>query len=878
VARLGRLIFRRHWLIYVLLWLLMFAAAAWGVGVLAAFKTGGFEDPHASSTFVSKITTTYFPGTSPDITVVYRSDTMTVDDPRFMADVVTTVARLPRSEVAQVTSYWNDTASLGALVSRDRHATLVTLKMVGDDVAKAKNWTDLKPRLTAPGLQTGAGGAVPMGSEFGTQMVTDIKNAEMISLPVVLILGIAIFGSGVSAILPISVGIFSIFTGLATLRTITLFTGVTNTALEIVTMVSVGLAIDYSLFIITRFREELDAGRDRQTALVNTMATAGRTIVFSGITVTTALSGLLLFPQMFLRSIGLAGMATVMVAVFGAVVLLPTMLAILGHRVDWLRMPWRRRKAVEKPAERQFWYRLGSLVMRRPLPFFAGVLILLGVMAGPFLHVHFGTADPRQLPKASPTRQVWEDIKHNFATTNTEPIEVIVYGDLIPKNWKPSKKSDNIPTYLQDYRKKLGKLPHVTDSEFSGYSGDYGAVQILVTHNLDPLSQDAATLVEDIRATPVPSQNGIPLHTAVGGSTAAQLDLLNSLKRILPWMALIVGTVTFILLFSAFGSILLPLKAIVMNVLSISASFGVIVWGFQDGHLAKLLNFTPAPTDPSTMVFILCMVFGLSMDYEVFLLSRIREEWDNTHDNRLAVIVGMQKTGGIITSAALLFLVVITAFATAGLTFIKLIGVGMFVAITVDALLVRSLLVPATMRFLGAANWWLPGPLAGLHRRIDLRETSGPAGAVPARPARRPRPAGTAPAPNGHALPGPGVFGSRREPIPEPFRAETVPALTWSDPRQPSAEEAVFQWSTPPGGGPAARVARIRHPKGGSVGALSFLTPPAETVTNSGPAPAPSTPPAEGAEGAEGVEGVEKPTRRIVPSPNGYGWRWSDEP
>ncbi|MFD0856192.1 MMPL family transporter, partial [Actinomadura adrarensis] len=459
-------------------------------------------------------------------------------------------------------------------------------------------------------------------------------------------------------------------------------------------------------------------------ALARTMSTAGRTIIVSGVTVSAALGGLLLFPQMFLRTIGLAGIATVLVAVFGAIILLPTLLALLGTKVEAGRMPWRRDTHTRKQRnpESGFWFRLGNSVMKNPLPYFAVTLVILGVMFVPFLDVRFGNVDARVLPKDSPSRAVVETMRSEFPNGSSQPIDVVVSGDLIPRNWIPSDEGDNIPPYLENFRKRLSDLPGVVDAQFTGYSGSYGGVRISVTHEHESMSAEAQDLVEEVRAIDL-SKDGHPLHVDVGGATAAQMDLMSSLGRTLPLMALVVGSVTFVLLFLAFGSLLLPLKAIVMNVLSIGASFGAIVWGFQYGHLADLLDFTPTEgVEATSMILILAVVFGLSMDYEVFLLSRIREEWDRTHDNRTAVAAGMQRTGSIITSAALLFLVVIGAFSTAGITVVKLIGVGMFVAVVVDAVLVRSLLVPATMRFMGKANWWLPYPLQRLYARIGLKE------------------------------------------------------------------------------------------------------------------------------------------------------------
>ncbi|TYK50825.1 MMPL family transporter [Actinomadura decatromicini] len=741
LSGLGRLIHRRRWAVLVLILVTTALAGAWGLGVFAKFKEGGFEDPDASSTLVAKLGATYFGSTNPDVLVLYRSDTMTVDDRRYKASVTGTIARLPKTDVEEVISYWSfDGKAAHSFASHDRRSTFVAVKLREEDGAgKIKNYHAIKERLAAPGLHVQYGGNIPLGEEFGQQVVTDIVRAEAITALPLLILLVVLFGALTASLLPMVVALFSMVGGLAVLHVVTYAADVTSFALEVVTMMGVGLAIDYSLFVISRFREELGRGATAEDALAATMATAGRTIFVSGITVSAALGGLLLFPQMFLRTIGLAGIATVMVAVFGATVLLPTLLALLGPRVEFGRMPWRRpsAKRARRDPDSGFWYRLGHSVMKHPLPYFAVVLVILAVMFGPFLNVQFGSVDARVLPKDSPTRAVVETVKRDFPNGSAEPIDVVVSGDLIPRNWRPTGKGDPIPPYLEQFRKRLAALPGVTEAQFTGYSGTYGGVRISVTHRYEPMDQRAQDLVTQIRKMSL-SKDGYPMHVDVGGSTAAQMDLMSSLMRTLPKMAAVVGVATFVLLFMFFGSLFLPLKAIAMNILSIGASFGAIVWGFQDGHLAGILDFTPTGgVEATSMILILAVVFGLSMDYEVFLLSRIREEWDRTHDNRAAVASGMQHTGSIITSAALLFLVVIAAFSMAGITVVKLIGVGMFVAVVVDAALVRSLLVPATMRFMGAANWWLPGFLAGLHARMDLRERSAPA-PVPAVPQQVP--------------------------------------------------------------------------------------------------------------------------------------------
>ncbi|MFG2087068.1 MULTISPECIES: MMPL family transporter [unclassified Spirillospora] len=945
LSGLGRLIHRRRWTSLVLILVTTILAGGWGLGVLSKFKEGGFEDPDASSTLVAKLGATYFGSTNPDVLVLYSSDTMTVDDPRYQTSVVTTIARLPKANVEEIISYWSfDGKAANSFASHDRRSTFVAVKLQGDDGATMmENYHAIKEQLVAPGLEVQYGGAIPLGEEFGEQVVADIVRAElMTALPLFLLL-IVLFGALTASFLPLIVAMFSMIGGLAVLHVVTYTTDVTSFALEVVTMMGVGLAIDYSLFIISRFREELArdmaaqgiaAGKPwkrerdrrsrrsarkahrtamrpvRQGALSATMATAGRTIVVSGITVSAALAGLLLFPQMFLRTIGLAGIATVMVAVFGATVLLPTLLALLGPRVEFGRMPWRRptSKRAQRDPNSGFWYRLGHSVMKHPLPYFTVVLVILGVMFVPFMNVQFGSVDARVLPEDSPTRAVVETVKRDFPNGSAEPIDVVVSGDLIPRNWKPDD-NDPIPPYLDEFRKELGALPGVSDAQFTGYSGTYGGVRISVTHKYEPMDQEAQDLVTKIRDMTL-SKDGHPMHIDVGGSTAAQMDLMSSLMETLPKMAMVVGIATFILLFMFFGSIVLPLKAIVMNVLSIGASFGAIVWGFQYGHLAGVLNFTPTGgVEATSMILILAVVFGLSMDYEVFLLSRIREEWDLSHDNRAAVARGMQHTGSIITSAALLFLVVIGAFSTAGITVVKLIGVGMFVAVVVDAMLVRSLLVPATMRFMGAANWWLPGFLAGLHARMDLRERSSPlAAAGPAVPPRLPdeqpfpyalhwEEAGPAPArraahptaapaaPRAAAPPAgrprrPGRGPAPQRPPAAPQRPPAAPPMPPAARPEPSAAPRAH---TPPPQQVDANDAfrLVTPPAAQEPPRLVFQTPPgseaASRQENGGyrPAEEPWTPWADGPP-QPAPPHTPRTKRAIVPNPDGSGWHWGE--
>jgi RND superfamily putative drug exporter len=490
-------------------------------------------------------------------------------------------------------------------------------------------------------------------------------------------------------------------------------------SVNITTILGLGLGIDYGLFMVTRFREELHRQPTVEQAVARTVATAGRTVAVSGITVAVALTSLMLFPEDFLRSMGFGGVATVAVDMVAALTVLPALLAVLGHRVNALRI----RRSVRRPATEPVtgeasgaWYRLAHSVMRRPVVYVTVIVIGLLALGAPFLRISWGGTDARTLPAASVVRQVSQALDTEFPVNSTAPIEALVTGARAAS-----------PAELTAYLHRVDAIGGVTGAQVTGthVTGGVGTVRVDIGYAPPTVSSAARGIVTQIRDTPPPPGTTV----LVGGTTAGLVDELASLGATLPWMALLVGVSTFVLLFLAFGSVVLPLKAIVMNVLSLSATFGVVVWIFQWGHLSGLLRFTATGSiDPTMPILMLAIIFGLSMDYEVFLLSRIRERYDQTGDNTASVAAGLQRTGGLITSLALLLIIVVGAFSASGITFIKLMGVGMIVALIVDATVVRVLLVPATMRLLGRANWWAPPPLRRLYARYGIREeTAGPA-------------------------------------------------------------------------------------------------------------------------------------------------------
>jgi RND superfamily putative drug exporter len=717
----GRVVYARRRLILVLAAIVVVAAAVWGTRVFGALQSaGGFSAPGSQSQQESDLAARAFGRDTADVVVLYSSPRLTVRDGAFRASVTRTLAALPAAEVRSAATYWSTRSPQFA--STDGHATYAVLELAGGtDSARTANFHGIEGRLSAPGLSTQVGGQVPTMSAINKQVTSDIGRAEGISMPVLLILLLVIFGSLAAASLPLAIGGIGILGSFAALRLLTLVTDVSIYSVNITTILGLGLAIDYGLFMVSRFREELHRQDTTADAVAATVATAGRTVAVSGVTVAVALASLMLFPEMFLRSMGYGGVATVLVDMLAALTVLPALLAVLGPRVNALRV----RRHVQRPVRDEqsgAWYRIARSVMRRPVAYVVVILLVLLALASPFRSIVWGGTDARALPAGAPARVVAEALNRGFPGNPSSPIEVVTR--LAGPASAPAQQAA-----LATYVRSLERVPGVSSAALTGVRGDIARVDL--RYAADPYSATARDIVTAARAVPPPAGG----HAYVGGVTAQLVDELSSLGHTLPWMALVMCLATFVLLFLAFGSVVLPLKAIVMNVLSLSATFGVIVWIFQEGHLSGLLRFTPTGTiDPSMPILMLAIIFGLSMDYEVFLLSRIRERYDVTGDNAAAVASGLQRTGGLITSLAFLLVIVVGAFSASGITFIKLMGVGMIVALVVDATIVRILLVPATMRLLGRANWWAPGPLRHVYRKYGIREEeAAPAEVEPAR-------------------------------------------------------------------------------------------------------------------------------------------------
>jgi len=711
--RWGRIVYRRRWLVLAVAGAAVIVAAVWGTGVFARLQSaGGFTAPGSQSQRAASLATHTFGRDSADVVVVYsaRRGTPSVTTPAAKRAIGSTLAALPASDVTSYATYW--TTGSPQFVSPNGRHTYAVIELAGrSDADRISSFNKIDGRLNAPGLSAQVGGFTPTEQAINHEVKSDIGRAEGLSMPVLLILLLVIFGGLAAASMPLAIGGIAILGSFTALRLLTLVTPVSIYSINITTILGLGLAIDYGLFVVGRFREELRRSDSVEAALARTMATAGRTVAVSGVTVAVALASLMLFPEVFLRSMGYGGVATVLVDMLAALTVLPASLAVLGPRINALRV----RRSIKRPRTDDAsggWYRIARSVMRRPAIYAAVIVIFLLALGTPFLRVVWGGTDARVLPSSAQPRIVAEQLSRDFPGNPSAPIESLVQFS------GPVAGSAGRGAELASYVHRLAGIPGVSGASVTGVHANIARVDL--RYASDPMSSRARQIVAAVRAqTPPPGAKAL-----VGGQTAQLADELSSLGGVLPWMALVMAAATFVLLFLAFGSVVLPIKAIVMNVLSLSATFGVIVWVFQEGHLSGLLGFTPTGTiDPSMPILMLAIIFGLSMDYEVFLLSRIRERYDVTGDNTAAVASGLQRTGGVITSAALLLVIVVGAFSASGITFIKLMGVGTIVALIVDATIVRVLLVPATMRMLGRANWWAPAPLRGLYARYGIAES-----------------------------------------------------------------------------------------------------------------------------------------------------------
>ncbi len=740
----GRFVYRNR-LPVLLLSLLSLLPAAWLI-----LRGGEFDNnPIPRSTESGRaagLIERELPKKPPTFNLIFSHATLRAEDPAFRAEVERALAPLradPR--VARVKTPYDPLTPIEVpQISRDGHRVMVTVELKGGPSefaalnlgqSESGAFKTLRPLVRSDSLEIVSAGPIALNHDFTETATRAIRRAERVIWPVVPVLLILVFGSLIAAVLPLGVGVLGVATGLGFTYLLSSVLPVSVYAVNVVSMVGFSVAVDYSLFVISRFRDEL-AERPAEDAMARTMETAGRAVLFSGLTVAIGLLGMLCLRLQNLASMGLAGTAVVLLAVLFSLTFLPALLAILGPRVDALRLPFL--SPVQSVRSRRAWRRLAAGVMAHPWRVLIPVVAVLLLVGSPFLRLRLGASDASVLPPTAESRR-GEELRREFPSGDANQVVVVLYDA------QGRLRSPESVGRAFDFARWLASVPGV--SRVQGpvalhpdiTRAQYQQIFTAAPAELPPYIRDAVALTASERlmvlVASTPLRAGSPeahdlvrairrSHPPVGGEvlvtgqTALDLDFAHAIGTHAPLTVAVIMVATYLVLFLLLGSLLLPLKAVLMNVLSISASYGALVWIFQDGHLRDWLGFTPSPIETSTPIIMFCVMFGLSMDYEVLLLSRVREEYERTGDNARAVAGALERTGRLITGAAAIMAAVFFAFGTADMVPIQAIGIGMGIAVVVDATIVRALLVPATMRLMGEWNWWAPAPLARLHRRL----------------------------------------------------------------------------------------------------------------------------------------------------------------
>ena len=741
--RLAQLIFAGRWWLLIVMLAVLVVGVVWGPGVVHVLAPGGFQvegDEHDRTT---ELLDTEFDEHSSDIAVVYRHPSRGWGDPLFGRQVSDIAERV--RDLDEVSEVRIPQGRETPLVSRDRRSVVIVVSLVGDDTAKLEAFARVVEELRDTELDTQVGGRIAAYVTAQEVASSDLVRAELIALPALFVLLLWFFRSVVAAVLPVVIGAVSIVSAMLVLRGLAMVTDISLLSLNVVAFLGLGLAVDYSLFMVRRHREEMQQVTDVVDALRRSVRTAGRTIVFSGVAVAASLLGLLWFDIPLLRSIAIGGTVITLMTLVVSLVFLPALLALVGRRLN----AWRVGRSVPETRQAGFWYRLAYLVMRRPVLVALAVTAALLVVASPVRRIEIEAGDAGLLPHRTEVRQVWDVLSHSeqFETGEFNPVEVVVQSETslltaegMGKLYDYAHAVEDLPvvervhsvvtsgqerprTTYQALPQMLGTLPAEVQQQVRSVLHERHAL-LRVVLAAPPSSDEARAALEDLRSL---APEEFEVHLAGRTVIADELHEELATKGVAAFVT--IASVTFVVLFLAFGSFVLPIKAILMNLLSVGASYGVLVWVFQDGRLEGLLNYeSPGAIDPTILAVTFAIMFGLSMDYEVFLLSRIREEYDETGDNERAVALGLGSTGRVITGAALILMAVVAGFVAGKMIFIKELGVGMAVAVLVDATIVRALLVPSTMRVMGRWNWWAPGPLGRWWRRsgVGVEEKIGP--------------------------------------------------------------------------------------------------------------------------------------------------------
>ncbi|SOD65779.1 putative drug exporter of the RND superfamily [Streptomyces zhaozhouensis] len=735
LGRLGAVLLRRRRAVLLVAVVLALAGAGTGGVLFDRLKGGGFNDPAAESSRAADALAERFGREELNLVLLVRAEDG-VDDPGVAAYGADLAARLAAEDgVAQVVSYWDEAPAPG-LRAEDGGAALVLAAVEGDETEAGKRLADLEPTYegeVAAGVEIVFGGPAVINQELSELSERDAIRGELLAFPLLLIVLIAVFGSLLAAALPLAVGVVTILLTLGLLWALAGVTDLSVFAVNVVTVLGLGLAVDYSLLMVNRYREELAAGREQAEAIRLMMLSAGRTVIFSAVTVAVTLASLAWFPALALRSMAYAGIAVSLLTALVTLTVLPVLLAVLGSRANAGRMPRRRGgSAAGDAVENGFWHRLASVVMRRAVPVATLGTLLLLVLGAPFLDIKLGSADERGLPESSAGRQVAEELRADFDAGESDALSVVL------PSLPPEENTDRLAAYAAELSRlaDVSRVDAATGSYVDGVpvaepgpahagmvSADGGATSLQVVP--EAVGNSALEdLVEAARAVEAPGE------AEVGGRVAVAMDSTDSILDRLPVAGLTLLAAMVVLLFLLTGSVLLPFVAMLLSALGLTAAFGVLVWGFQDGHLSGLLGFTVTGEVVSTVpVLLFACAFGLGMDYQVFLLSRIREEYEGGADPTTAVAVGLERVGRIVTAAAVALSVVFLAFLISEISFMQALGVGLPLAVLMDATLIRGALLPAAMRLGGEAMWWAPPALRRVHDRFGLHE--GPAAGAP---------------------------------------------------------------------------------------------------------------------------------------------------
>jgi len=693
-------------------------SSIFGFQSFGLLKAGGYDNPNSDSARVFELLESKFDTQTPEVVLIADMPTLvdTTDSRTIGRDLLNELKQI--EGVDTVTSYY----TLGtppSLRSTDGKAAYFFVKL-SDDSAQSDVGKKISDEFTGDynGAKVYVAGFAAISSEINSTISEDLARAEAIAVPLILLLLVFVFGSLIAAGLPLLIGGLAIVGSFFFIWVSAQFTDTSVFALNLITGLGLGLGIDYSLLMVNRFREERAKKKSVNDAVIETVATAGRTVLFSGITVAIVLSSLAFFPQYFLKSFAIGGVVVVFLSIAGALIALPALLALLGDRVNNLRLG--RKKNVPKTKDDGFWGSTARFVMKRPLAISLVALIGLGGLMSLSGNIQFGQVDDRVLPKTSNSVEANNVIRERFSGREASPVEILVKGA----------SSEDV----LDYVVALSKLPDITRVQssagiaqdgildqgyapmFSSYAQN-GYQRIQAIHDVEPRSIAGQELTADIRKVKLDSHKVL-----IGGIAASYTDSQDGIVEQLPTVAIWILAFTLILMFLFTGSVLLPIKAVLLNILSLGATYGFLTWVFIDGNLKWLLGdfIVTGTVDTSSIVLIAVVVFGLSMDYELFLLSRIKEQHDAGMSTIDSVAVGLQRSGRIITAAALVLALSFVAFATSGVTIMKMLGLGIAFAILLDATIIRALLVPALMRLFGDLNWWAPKWMKAIYRKLGL--------------------------------------------------------------------------------------------------------------------------------------------------------------